>query len=55
MAWKIYTSNGDRIPGEFKSKSDAELFWLRNGHSFRKKDSSKDKPIFVETGKGRGK
>lgn len=54
MAWKIYTSTGDRIPGEFKSKADAELFWLRNGHSFRNKDD-KSKPIYVETGKGRGK
>lgn len=53
MAWKIYI-NDTRIPREFKTRADAELFWLRNADSYRK-PGDKSKPIYVETGKGRGK
>lgn len=54
MAWKIYI-NDTRIPREFKTRADAELFWRRNSSAYTEPGKKPDKPIFVETGKGRSK
>lgn len=49
MAWTIYvqTDKGiERIPGSWKSQTDAEWYWVRL------RGSVQGKPIYVET-KGR--
>ena len=59
MAWKIYIQleNGIsiRVPGNFKTLDDAHLFYRRNKDLFEDKDGINGKPVYVETGKGRGK
>lgn len=59
MAWKLYIQleNGAsiKVPGRFKTQEDAQLFYRRNKDLFEDKDTIAGKPIYVETGKGRGK
>lgn len=59
MAWKLYIQiNGStsiKVPGSFKTLEDAQLFYRRNKNLFEDKDTINGKPIYVETGKGRGK
>lgn len=57
MACKIYIQyQGDteRVPREFKTRADAEWFWAHNKDNY-KRNGQTGKPIYVETGKGRGK
>lgn len=59
MAWKLYIQfNGCtsiKVPGSFKTEEDAQLFYRRNKDLFEDKDGINGKPVYVETGKGRGK
>lgn len=57
MAWRIYIQHqGDteRVPREFKTRADAEMFWRRNWDNYTR-NGKKGSPIYVETGKGRNK
>ena len=54
MAWRIYVRyNGYniKVPGTFKTREDAELFYRRNRDAFKQKDGSTGKPVYVEQGR----
>ena len=51
VQWNGYTVRA----GIFRNRESAELYWERSKQIYRQKDGTIGKPIFVETGKGRGK
>lgn len=59
MAWTLYIRYKDKtdikVPGKFKTLEDAQMFYRRNKDLFENKDGIDGNPIYVETGKGRGK
>lgn len=59
MAWHLYIRYKDKtdikVPGKFKTLEDAQMFYRRNKDLFEDRDSIDGNPIYVETGKGRGK
>ena len=57
MACKLYIKyyGTDIRAGSFRSKEAAEAYYSTFKESFRQKDGTYGKPIYVKTGKGRGK
>lgn len=57
MACKLYYKAGDEdfLVGTFRNREKAERFWEALKTSLAAKLGMKVTPIYVETGKGRGK
>lgn len=56
MCYLYYEANGiqEKI-ALFRNRAKAEEFWQAIGPALERKMGTKLKPIYVETGKGRGK
>lgn len=57
MACILYVKyNGTEFrAGQFKNRAAAESYWNRSKEIYRQKNGQLCSPIYVETGKGRGK